>query len=444
MNTLSVQSPLPYVLAVPSMMVSMVKTMAKPLSYRFVVAGLLTLCFANGAFAQVSSLFEDKGARIFMLNLQDQLTKLTKQIAAAEAARQERDAPLEKALQEARAQLQALTQAQAQIQAQADERLRLQEGELAQQKQELNRATSAQAQQLLRVIENLNNEFDKVRKDIDQVRGDNSELARLVSRGGSAVEKLEGLQVGLQSSIGNLRLELAELKKRSTDFETANKSVEETNKSGLVGLQTAISAVTAGIDSLRGDLKGLQTRMDSLQTRMDGMQTRMDNMQAGLDGVEKNVKSVGSEVDAQKRKIEPETVTVDGLQFQAPPGEAKAYNDAVDAFKRKEYEKSRTALQRFLTSYSTPGFRGSANYYLGMAHFYLAEYKAALESFRRVGDDHPLAPEVLLYEALSQDGLKDSAAARSTLQRLYSKFPKSDAAGQARDFQSRGLLPRFR
>jgi len=414
---------------------------------------LLFLCLGTAAHAQ--GIFSDNEARREIINLRSdlrvQVDRLTKQIAETEAARRERDAPLERALQEARAQLQALTQTQAQIQTQADERLRRQEGELAQQKQELNRATSAQAQQLLRVIENLNNEFDKVRKDFDQVRGDNSELARLVSRGGSAVEKLEGLQVGLQSSIGNLRLELAELKKRSTDFETANKSVEETNKSGLGGLQTAISAVTAGIDSLRGDLKGLQTRMDSLQTRMDGMQVRMegmqnrmDNMQAGLDGVEKNVKSVGSEVDAQKRKIEPETVTVDGLQFQAPPGEAKAYNDAVDAFKRKEYEKSRTALQRFLTSYSTPGFRGSANYYLGMAHFYLAEYKAALESFRRVGDDHPLAPEVLLYEALSQDGLKDSAAARSTLQRLYSKFPKSDAAGQARDFQSRGLLPRLR
>ena len=434
MNTLSVQSPLPYVLAVPSMMVSMVKTMAKPLSYRFVVAGLLSLLCATGAFAQI---FSDNAARREILNLRAQVDRLTMQIAATEAARQERDAPLEKALQEARAQLQALTQAQAQIQAQADERLRLQEGELARQKQELNRATSEQAQQLRRVIDNLNKEFDQVRKDFDQVRGDNSMLGSAISGGNNAVAKLQSQQLDLQSSLGRLQVGLAELQKRSTDFET-------TNKSGLGGLQTAISAVTAGIDSLRGDLKGLQTRMDSLQTRMDGMQTRMENMQAGLDGVEKNVKSVGSEVDAQKRKIEPETVTVDGLQFQAPPGEAKAYNDAVDAFKRKEYEKSRTALQRFLTSYSTPGFRGSANYYLGMAHFYLAEYKAALESFRRVGDDHPLAPEVLLYEALSQDGLKDSAAARSTLQRLYSKFPKSDAAGQARDFQSRGLLPRFR
>ena len=84
MNTLSVQSPLPYVLAVPSMMVSMVKTMAKPLSYRFVVAGLLSLLCATGAFAQ--GLFSDNEARREIINLRGQVDRLMKQIAATEAA----------------------------------------------------------------------------------------------------------------------------------------------------------------------------------------------------------------------------------------------------------------------------------------------------------------------------------------------------------------------
>lgn len=253
---------------------------------------LLLLCLGTGAHAQ--GIFSDNEARREIINLREQLRvqvdRLTKQIAETEAARRERDAPLERALQEARAQLQALTQTQAQIQTQADERLRRQEGDLAQQKQELNRATSEQAQQLRRVIDNLNKEFDQVRKDFDQVRADNALLARLVSAGNQEIARMkssqsdarETLQTGLEGIRAQIRKALDVLDKQllalqdelgrlrsdnPTTDRAAGKAAEELSelRRNQVQLQGTLSKIQGNLGEMRKNLIEAESALGSAQ-----------------------------------------------------------------------------------------------------------------------------------------------------------------------------------
>ena len=82
------------------------------------------------------------------------------------------------------------------------------------------------------------------------------------------------------------------------------------------------------------------------------------------------------------------------------------------------------------------GYAPSAHFWLGNALYGKRDYKEAIVAFRALMASAPESirvPEALLSIANCQVELKDSKAARKTLDELIKSHPKSEAAQAARE-----------
>ena len=92
--------------------------------------------------------------------------------------------------------------------------------------------------------------------------------------------------------------------------------------------------------------------------------------------------------------------------------------------------------------YPVSGYLPSALFWLGNASYAVKDYKASLAQFRQMltlAPTHARAPEAMLAVSNVQIELKDTKAARKTLEDLIKAFPQSDAAQAAKE-----RLPKLR
>ncbi len=82
------------------------------------------------------------------------------------------------------------------------------------------------------------------------------------------------------------------------------------------------------------------------------------------------------------------------------------------------------------------GYAPSALFWLGNAQYANRDYNGAITSFRALltrAPDHVRAPEAVLSIANCQIELKDTRAARKTLDDLVKAYPQSEAAAAAKE-----------
>jgi tol-pal system protein YbgF len=115
--------------------------------------------------------------------------------------------------------------------------------------------------------------------------------------------------------------------------------------------------------------------------------------------------------------------------------EQRAYDAALDLFKRVDYQVSITGFGSFLKTYPRSPLASSAQYWLGNAQYARRDYRGSIVTQRQLLKDFPdssKAPDALLNIASAQADLGDNAAARKTLEELIARYPKSDAGARAR------------
>jgi len=141
-------------------------------------------------------------------------------------------------------------------------------------------------------------------------------------------------------------------------------------------------------------------------------------------------------VDERLRKLEPVKVSYEGLDFLADPQEKRAFEQALASFRKGEFETAQSALVDLLARFPQTGYANAALFWIGNAKFVGKDFKGALASFQKLlAQDaaYVRTPEVLLALANCQLELKDSAAARKTLESLIADHPRSEAADAAKE-----------
>lgn len=190
----------------------------------------------------------------------------------------------------------------------------------------------------------------------------------------------------------------------------------------LTQLRRSMLELNNQLELLRGDVAKLRGTEEQLQREMAELQRRQ--------------KDLGQTVDERLRKLEPVKVTVDGREFTAEPDERRAYDDAVAQMRSGEFDRAAAALQAFVRRYPGSGYADSARYWLGNALYAKRDYKEAIATFRGFvanAPEHPRAAEALLAVANSQAEMKDTKAARRTIDELLKTYPKSEAAQAGRE-----------
>lgn len=188
---------------------------------------------------------------------------------------------------------------------------------------------------------------------------------------------------------------------------------------------------TEQLGTLRRSLLDLSGQIEAMRSEIARLRGDNEQLLRELSLLQRAQKDASQSLDERLRKLEPQTVAVDGREFAAAADEKRAYEDAVARIRAGDFDGAASALAAFQASYPASGYTASSRFWLGNALYAKRDYKGAIAAFRAlVADtpDHARAPEALLAVANSQAEMKDPRAARRTLDELIKAYPKSEAA----------------
>ena len=180
-----------------------------------------------------------------------------------------------------------------------------------------------------------------------------------------------------------------------------------------------------------------------LQSQIEALRGELQRMTGQNEQLAKTVSDLQQKqvaVDDRLKKSEPSQVMVDGREFTADPREKSDFDAALGVFRAGQFAQAQTAFAEFVKRYPQSGYNPSALFWLGNAQYATRNYNEAIANFRSMlslAPEHVKAPEAVLSIANCQIELKDTRAARRTLEDLAKAYPQSEAAQAGRERLSR-------
>ena len=190
------------------------------------------------------------------------------------------------------------------------------------------------------------------------------------------------------------------------------------------------------VDQLRRSLLDLNNQLEQLRAENAKLRGTDEQLARDLAEVQRKQKDTQSGVEDRLRRFEPQKVTLDSKEFNAEPDEKRQYDEAMEALRRSDFQGAANSLGALRKRWPSSGYGESALFWLGNAQYGLRQYKEAIASFRLLvsnNADSPKAPEAMLAIANCQAELKDTKAARKTIDDLLKTYPKSEAAQAGRE-----------
>ncbi|WP_304915139.1 tol-pal system protein YbgF [Hydrogenophaga sp.] len=249
---------------------------------------------------------------------------------------------------------------------------------------------------------------------------------QLVASGVAIASMLAPMQAQAFLGDDEARRAIIELRQRFEASEARQaRLAEEARSQGNTG-QRSLLDLANQIEQLRSEVANLRGQNEQLAREVTELQRKQRDVQSGL--------------EERLKQVAPTTVTLDGREFTATPAEQREYEAAMAVLRRSEFPAAATAYAGFLQRYPESGYTPSVLYWLGNAQYANRAYSEAIESHRRLiaqFPGHQRVPEGMLAMANSQVEMKDSRAARRTLEDLVKMHPGSEAATVARERLSR-------
>jgi tol-pal system protein YbgF len=207
--------------------------------------------------------------------------------------------------------------------------------------------------------------------------------------------------------------------------------LEQSNEQQRVRQAELNAQMIEQLSQLKRSLLDLNSQLELL--RADTAKLRGSDEQLSKDVIElqHRTKDLQTGVDDRMRKLEPAKVSVDGKEFIADPEERRQYEDAMALLRKGEFPAAAAAMVAFQKKFPQSGYTESVLFWLGNAHYGNRSFKDAIAAFRamvRMAPSNPRAPEALLSIANCQVELKDTKAARRTIDELVKTYPQSEAA----------------
>ncbi|RQO56605.1 tol-pal system protein YbgF [Variovorax sp. KBW07] len=247
-------------------------------------------------------------------------------------------------------------------------------------------------------------------------------MQRAVLRGAALAAALLCASVGSQAALfedDEARRAILDLRQR---VEAMRQQTDQrlTDENGQ--LRRSLLDLQNQIEQMRGDLARMTGQNEQLTRTLSEMQSRQTT------------------IDDKLKQTEPSKVSVDGREFNADPKEKADFDAALGIFRAGQFAQSQTAFAEFVKRYPQSGYNASALFWLGNAQYATRNYNEAIANFRSMlslAPDHAKAPEAVLSIANCQIELKDTRAARRTLEDLAKAYPQSEAAQAGRERLSR-------
>ena len=237
---------------------------------------------------------------------------------------------------------------------------------------------------------------------------------------------------------------------------------QQAKSGGLADLATQLQLLQGDIAKLRGQLEVVTYEIEQAQKRqrdlyvdLDSRLRKIETAQAAAASPPADAANPANAASATTANTSapagatppaataPPPAAAPSVVATAPPvrnpgegiAEQRAYDAALDLFKRGDYQGAIAGFGTFTKTYPRSALVPSAQFWIGNAQYARRDYRASINTQRQLLKDYPdngKAPDALLNIASAQADMGDNAAARRTLEELIAKYPKSDAGTRAR------------
>lgn len=208
----------------------------------------------------------------------------------------------------------------------------------------------------------------------------------------------------------------------------------------VTALEEARSKLQAQIDDsvdpMRRTVLDLQNQIEALRADMAKLRGTNEQLAHDLAETQRKLTDQSDQLSSRLKPLEPQTVSLDGKQFQVDPEEKRQYEAAMGMVRRGDFAQASDTLQSFARRFPASGYADSVAFWVGNAQYGNRQYKDAIATFKSFAasrPDHPRAPDALLALANCQIELKDNKGAKRTLQELIKTYPGSEAAQAAKE-----------
>ena len=247
------------------------------------------------------------------------------------------------------------------------------------------------------------------------------QLFRRLLVGGALLASLLGAQAALFSD-DEARKAIIDLRQRGEAQKAAADALEK--------------RLTEENTQLRRSLLDLQNQIENLRAEQARLRGQAEQTSREIADVQRRQTAQGQAMDERLRSVEPQKVMLDGREFMASPAEKRDFEGALAVFRSGDFPAAQAAFLDFAKRHPKSGYFPSSLFWLSNAQYATRDYKEAITNFRtmlNMAPDHPRASEAMLSIANCQVELKDSRAARRTLEDLVRLHPQSEAAQAARE-----------
>jgi tol-pal system protein YbgF len=210
---------------------------------------------------------------------------------------------------------------------------------------------------------------------------------------------------------------------------------------GLVDLFNQVEQIRSDIARLRGQVEVLTYELEQAQKRQRDLYVDLDTRVRKLETGAPPAADAALPGTASAAAGNVPSGAAPPPLGPAPPvrsdpvAEQRAYDAALDQFKRGDYPGAIANFSAFVKNYPQSALAPSAQYWVGNAQYARKDYRGSITSQRALIAAYPTSPKVpdaLLNVASAQSDLNDNLAARRTLEELIAKYPQSEAAVKAK------------
>ncbi len=214
---------------------------------------------------------------------------------------------------------------------------------------------------------------------------------------------------------------------------------QQLKSQGLADLFNQVEQLKADIARLRGQVEVLANDVDQQQKRQRDLYVDLDTRLRKLEAAPPAgaAPADGGVPGAIPGAAPGTTPGAPAAAAPVPPGaaEQRAYDAALDQFKRADYAGAVTSFSGFVRTWPQSSLAPSAQYWVGNAQYARKDFRAAIAAQRALIQQFPDSakiPDAMLNIASAQAELGDNAGARRTLEDLIAKYPASDAGAKAK------------
>jgi tol-pal system protein YbgF len=207
-------------------------------------------------------------------------------------------------------------------------------------------------------------------------------------------------------------------------------------RQAVLDLRTKTDSLSAQMAAAQRTILDQSNRIDQLQQQLDALRGQNEDLTNQLTTLQRSQKDYYADLDTRLKKLEPQQQTIDGVTGMVQPGEADAFNAALQQFRNGDFKGAAAAFRDFDDRYPQSPYLPTAEYWLGNAYYALRDYKnstAALSAVVQNYPNHPRAPDALLAIATNQLEQSQKVAARKTLRDIVTQYAGSPAAQTAKD-----------